>query len=49
MNIFNDMNIIILLLIPKLVYESAFTFYISVLVKKLQMVKNGPKPQFGPF
>ena len=42
MNIFNFLNIFFWFLIPKLVYKGAFTFCLTVLVKKLQMV-------FGPF
>ena len=49
MNICKFLNIFIWFLIPKLVYKSAFTFCLTVMVKKLQMVKNWPKSQFGPF
>jgi len=43
MNICKFLNTIILFHTPILVYKSAFTCFLTLLVKKLQMVKNRTK------
>ena len=46
---YEALNMIISLLIPKLVYKSVFAFFLSLLVKKIEMFENGPKYNFELF